>query len=261
MPRKTKSAQAQPTLTNNEAQPTAADARPAPEQVPPSGRDSQGKFAAGNRGGPGNPHARHCARMLEIFRNAISEEDFVRVVRRLLEKAEAGDTSAAKILVSYVIGKPLAAPHPDSIDRDEWDHYQKDAVQAPEMKLVLSSLPTHVGNDVARVALPIMTEARTHDLAKQLLKGCPGGKGVKTGARDEENSESSDPLSNGDLSEQPIDPGTLHPSPATPQFDPWDIDAAMAASTAQQEANTEHEMECEKQENETAPIANPAMTV
>ncbi len=117
------------------------------------------------------------ARMLEIFRNSISEEDFIRVVRKLLEKAEAGDTSAAKILVSYVVGKPLPAPHPDSIDRDEWDHFQKDAVQPQEMKLVMSSLPTQVGNDVARVALPIMTEVRTRDLAKQLLKGCPWSEG------------------------------------------------------------------------------------
>ena len=67
-------------------------------------------------------------RMLEIFRNAISEEAFVRVVLKLLEKAEAGDTSAAKIIVTYVVGKPLPAPHPDSIDRDEWDHFQQDAM-------------------------------------------------------------------------------------------------------------------------------------
>jgi len=38
----------------------------------------------------------------------------------------------------------------------------------------MSALPTHVGNDIARVSLPIMTAARTRDLAKQLLKGCPG---------------------------------------------------------------------------------------
>ena len=51
----------------------------------------------------------------------------------------------------------------------------------------MNSLPTHVGNDVARVALPIMTDARTRDLAKQLLKGCPRTKrGERTGARDEE---------------------------------------------------------------------------
>ncbi len=108
--------------------------------------------------------------MLEIFRNSISEEAFVCVVRKLLEKAEAGDTSAAKTLISYVVGRPLVAPHPDSIDRDEWDHYQKDAMNKKEPAVVLNSLPTHVGNDVARVALPIMTEARTNDLAACTLR-------------------------------------------------------------------------------------------
>ena len=101
-----------------------------------------------------------------------------------------------------------------------------------------------------------MTEVRTRDLAKQLLKGCPGAKAVNGGERDEENAERSEPLSNGDLSEQTIDPGTLHPSPATPEFDPWDIDAAMAASTAQQEADAEHGMENERHEKVTRTIAN-----
>ncbi len=80
------------------------------------------------------------------------------------------------------------------------------------------------------------------------------------GERDEENAERSEPLSNGDLSEQPTDPGALHPSPATLPFDPWDIDAAMAASTSQQEADAEHEMENEKHGKETAPIANGKLT-
>ena len=96
------------------------------------------------------------------------------VVLKLLEKAEAGDTSAAKIIVTYVVGKPLPAPHPDSIDRDEWDHFQKDAMNQKELAIVMNSLPTQVGNDVARDAAHHDRPAR--DLAKQLLKGCPGVK-------------------------------------------------------------------------------------
>jgi hypothetical protein len=273
----TKPAKASPNLTEEIPQPTLTEEQAAPQEAVHNDRDAQGKFAAGNRGGPGNPHARHCARMLEVFRNAVSVEAFTKIVCKLIEKAEAGDTSAAKIIVSYVVGKPLPAPHPDSIDRDEWDHFLHDAVQPQEMKLVMSSLPTHVGNDFARVALPIMTEARTNDMAKQLLKGCPGARGEKAGARGEEhegrgetvgprgeeNREISDPLSNGKMSDEPVDPSTaeqpstVHHSPSTsPQFDPWDIDAAIAASTSHHEATEEDEMEHEMQEIETAPIAN-----
>ncbi len=223
MPRKTKSVKAaepQPTLTDQEPQPTLTEEPAATQEKPKSGRTPQGQFAKGNAGGPGNPHARHCARMLEIFRNAISEEHFIRVVLKLLEKAEAGDTSAAKIIVTYVVGKPLPAPHPDSIDRDEWDHFQKDAMNQRELAVVMNSLPTQVGNDVVRVALPIMTDARTRDLAKQLLKGCPGVKrGERTGARDEEKEEVTEPLANGDSSEPDAAPTTLH-TPLVTIYDP-----------------------------------------
>jgi hypothetical protein len=111
--------------------------------------------------------------MLEVFRNAVSEEDMIRIVQKLIEKASAGDTSAAKLIVAYRIGKPLAGSHPDTIDRDEWDHYQKDAMNDKEMALVMNALPTRVGNDVARTSLPIMTAARTHDLAMKLREGLP----------------------------------------------------------------------------------------
>ena len=41
------------------------------------------------------------------------------------------------------------------------------------MQHVLGSLPAKVGNDIARTALPIMTEARATALANQLHQGCP----------------------------------------------------------------------------------------
>jgi hypothetical protein len=319
MPRKSKSvkgAKVQPALTEETPQPTLTEEQPqtisteeqaASKKSASQGREANGKFAAGNPGGPGNPHARHCARMLEVFRSAVSVEAFTNIVCKLIEKAEAGDTSAAKIIVTYVVGKPLPAPHPDSIDRDEWDHYQKDAMNDKEMAVVMNALPTHVGNDIARVSLPIMTAARTRDLAKQLLKGCPGARGEKLGTRDEE-TEGSGPLPNGESSDAPVQPSTHHPAPATTNeplpngassdatvqpstrhpspatngkratthdsqstteypstrhtppatsnFDPWDMDAAIAASTAQDEAKIEHEIKHELQGEEIAPIAN-----
>ena len=176
MPRKTKSvkgAKAQQESPTIEPQPTLTEEQAAAGKTPPKDRNTQGQFTKGNPGGPGNPHARACARMLEVFRNAVSEEDMLRIVNKLIEKAANGDTSAAKLIVAYRIGKPLPGHHPDSIDRDEWDHYQQDAMNLKEMQQVLSSLPTQVGNDIARIALPIMTDARTRDLASQLRKGCP----------------------------------------------------------------------------------------
>lgn len=136
-------------------------------------RTPDGRYAKNNPGGPGNPHARHCARMLALLRTSISDEHMVAIIRKLVEKACAGDVSAAKLLLSYQLGKPAAAPNPDAIDRDEWEHYQRDAIHLQEVQQVLGSLPARVGNDIARTALPIMTQARTRELATQLRAGCP----------------------------------------------------------------------------------------
>jgi hypothetical protein len=111
-------------LTPNERQPTLTEEQAAPHQTPANGRTANGRFAKNNSGGPGNPHARHCARMLALFRDAISDDEMNQLFRMLIVKAMGGDTAAAKLILSYKIGKLLDAPHPDSIDRDEWDHYQ-----------------------------------------------------------------------------------------------------------------------------------------
>src|SRR5262249_28812922 len=130
-----------------------------------SDRTPDGRFAKDNPGGPGNPHARHCARMLALLRASISDEEMVAIIRLLVDKALDKDVSAAKLLLSYKLGKPAPAPNPDEVDRDEWEHYQRDTINLQEVQQVLGSLPARVGNDIARTALPAMTEARTRELA------------------------------------------------------------------------------------------------
>jgi hypothetical protein len=204
MPRKSKStsdAQSHPNHSEKDPQPTLTDEPSSTDKAAPNGRGAGGQFTKGNTGGPGNPHARACAKMLEVFRNAISQDEMLQICRMLYVKVVGGDVSAAKIILSYKIGKPLPAPHPDAIDRDEWDHYQNDAVREEEMKLVLSSLPTHSGNDIARASLPIMTAARMNDLAAQLLDGLPPRGDAEKGDEREEKGDKTNtketPLSNG----------------------------------------------------------------
>ena len=166
----------------NRAQGSAVADHPEPLQQPeqanpaatsPGGRDALGRFLPGAPAGPGNPHARHCARMLEMFRNAISDDEMYYLCRMLWDKACKGDMSAIKFIWSYKIGKPPAAPNPDLIDRDEWDHYQKDAMTMDEMKEVLGRLPSRVGNAMVGAAQPSMAHSVTQNLARQLTKGLP----------------------------------------------------------------------------------------
>ena len=80
--------------------------RPIPNGV--NGRDSQGRFATGNAGGPGNPYARQVAALRRALHAAVSEEEVKEVGRALLKKAKVGDVPACKLLLSYLVGKPVA---------------------------------------------------------------------------------------------------------------------------------------------------------
>lgn len=63
-------------------------------------------------------------------------------------------------------------------------------------------LPTKVGNDIARTALPIMTEARTQHLAAHLRKGCPIPEEVVEPTVDvNEETKNASPLPNEDLTD------------------------------------------------------------
>src|SRR5947208_14428387 len=121
MPAQTKSAPARRRSTSKTAKPS----RPTltESSVTSTDRTPDGRFAKDNPGGPGNPHARHCARMLALLRTSISDEEMVAIIRMLVDKARGGDGSAAKLLLSYKLGKPGPVPNPDEIDRDEWQHY------------------------------------------------------------------------------------------------------------------------------------------
>jgi hypothetical protein len=163
------------------AVPPAADGSPpdqtevlvATSQSANDQRDSRGRFTEGNAGGPGNPHARHCARMLEMFRNSITDEEMYGLCRVLFERASGGDMGSLKMIWQYKLGKPLPAPNPDMIDRDEWDHFQKDAMTLDEMRKVLGQLPSRIGNDIVSAALPSIASTISHSLAQQLLQGLP----------------------------------------------------------------------------------------
>src|SRR5581483_10250439 len=117
-----------------EVQQTTAEQTADPDSAYAYSRDSSGRFIAGTSAGPGNPHARHCAHMMALFRKAISEQDMLAIIFTIRDKAIQGDMTAAKIILNYNLGKPPAAPNPDQLDRNEWDGYQKDAMTLDEMK-------------------------------------------------------------------------------------------------------------------------------
>jgi hypothetical protein len=131
-----------------------------PDGTPGAGRDARGRFARGNLGGPGNPFARQVAALRQAAVDAVSADDVRAIIAKMTEKALAGDVAAAKVVLSYAVGRPAAAPEPDRLDIEEWDHFK---ATAPMMK--------EAGDLVTPdSALPIMLaragrQARTRDFA------------------------------------------------------------------------------------------------
>ena len=84
-----------------------------------NGRDKQGRFAVGNKGGPGNPYARRVAQMRRAMLNAVSDEDLNEIVTNLIEQAKRGDPQAIKILFDRLFGSPTSSPDPDKVHLEE----------------------------------------------------------------------------------------------------------------------------------------------
>jgi len=74
-----------------------------------NGRDIHGRFAKGNRGGPGNPHAKQVSLLRSALLKAVSPEDVQQVMSKLIELAKAGDVRAIKEILDRTLGKPLEA--------------------------------------------------------------------------------------------------------------------------------------------------------
>src|SRR5919109_2559853 len=135
-----------PTAPGNGAHPSQATfpgnriggayADPAPPENGASGRDAKGRFAPGNPGGPGNPFARRTAELRREFLAEASGEDLRAVCRALLERAKAGDVAAAKLALSYLMGKPERAVDPDTLDEQEWHLWRRYTAPSEWVELI-----------------------------------------------------------------------------------------------------------------------------
>jgi hypothetical protein len=127
---------------------------PSPTANGTNGRDGRGRFAKGNAGGPGNPFARRVAGLRRALLEAVTEEDMEVVARRLVAQAVEGDIAAARLLLSYTLGKPADAVDPDTLDQQEWQLYRQRPVNGQDLLAILSNLPVDLACTILRAALP-----------------------------------------------------------------------------------------------------------
>ena len=91
-----------------------------------SGRKPNGQFAKGNPGGPGNPYARHVARLRASLIEAVGDDGLKDIVQGMVTAAKGGDVAAAKLLLSYLLGKPVESVEPDYVEIHERELHSKD---------------------------------------------------------------------------------------------------------------------------------------
>lgn len=70
-------------------------------------RDAHGRFAKGNKGGPGNPYARQVANVRSLILEMVSEKDLRSIIKSLITSAQNGNIQAARELLNRLIGRPL----------------------------------------------------------------------------------------------------------------------------------------------------------
>jgi hypothetical protein len=122
------------------------------------GRDAKGRFAKGNLGGPGNPHARRVAQYRRALWNAVTDGDIDAIVRRQVEKAKEGDRAAAKLVLAYTAGKPVPTVDADTLDLQEWEILKQTPVPMDEFEQPLTGMPKDLACDVNRIAIPCLRQ-------------------------------------------------------------------------------------------------------
>ncbi len=135
---------------------------PAPGAATP-GRDGKGRFAKGNKYGPGNPFARQTAALRSALLRQLTEEQIEQVAALLLQKALEGDLAAIRLVLLYAVGKPTPAVNPDDLEREEFEYHRADRVTPEEMqRLTATLMPLAMANELLRILAP----CRAADLAR-----------------------------------------------------------------------------------------------
>ena len=151
------------------ASPNPGTAAPSPAPtVESNGRDHNGRFTAGNSGGPGNPFARHMAECRKALLSAVTTEELTKLMRVLLDKAMQGDMAAAKLVLAYAVGKPAEQADPDQLDVAEWKQFKEGAAMVFELPKVVQTPEPELPLQVMRATRPGVTLGWASRLAETL---------------------------------------------------------------------------------------------
>jgi hypothetical protein len=140
----------------------AKAAKAAPSKPVSDGRQGNGRFGAGNKFSRGNPFARKLAAARQVFAEVIDEEKLKELADSMFRRA-LYDPAMAKVLLSYVLGKPQMAPDPDALDIQEWEQLQKYPTMPEFLRTLYDALAPGVASESIVANLPkTVTEQLEH---------------------------------------------------------------------------------------------------
>ena len=134
-----------------------------------TGRDSHGRFVAGNGGGPGNPFARRVAQLRSVLLECVSDEDLRVIAGELVVQAKMGHLAAVKLLFQYVLGKPAATVDPDTLDQKEVEWFRAEPEDRVLTEVIGTRMPSELVARVCRGAVPAFGQAKADMLGDALL--------------------------------------------------------------------------------------------
>jgi hypothetical protein len=122
---------------------TAVNGGSAAPPAPPrgSGRTRGGRFAKGNTLSKGNPFYRRQCELRQALLACVTAEAVRAYGEKLLALAMEGDAAAGKLLLSYALGRPGAAPDPDRQDLHEWALLAASPTAAEATAVAFDNLP------------------------------------------------------------------------------------------------------------------------
>ena len=98
-----------------------------------------GQFAAGNRGGPGNPFGKRVAQLRKLLLEYVSDDDLKQCVKALVREATEGDIAAIRLVLQYTIGKPHRMS--EAIDCDFAVPVERPAARVSQIDLTVLQAP------------------------------------------------------------------------------------------------------------------------
>jgi hypothetical protein len=198
-----------------------------PPEAPPAatGRESNGRFAKGNAGGPGNPHARQVAALRRTLLQLVTEDEIIAIAKALLEQAKRGNVSAAKLLFAYTLGQPAKAVDPDRLPEHELDtlnanYAEPEAVTAllgrqsladflPVIQIAMACQQQQVKDHLAgRLAQADQEDQKKHERkekrqARRASAAAPGGPTAAPATAEAPPEPGTPPSGNGDIGATP----------------------------------------------------------